>query len=145
MAPNPRSKPRIVLDTNILISAYVFGGKPETVFNKVVEEELQSIASQVLVSELLDVLRKKFRVSKSRILEIKEEIENMSEMVFPTETLRITKDDDDNRVLEAAVEGECNYIITGDKELLNLGAYRGIKILTAAQFLKILEEGRKIT
>lgn len=136
MAVNPQSRtPRVVLDTNILISAYVFGGKPEIILKQVIEEEIRGITSQILVSELLEVLRKKFRVTKSKILEIREEIENMFEVVFPTETIKITKDDDDNRVLEAAVDGKCNYIITGDNELLDLGKFKGVNIVTADQFL----------
>ena len=140
MVANPQGRPpRAVLDTNVLISAYVFGGKPEKVLKRVVGEEVQGIISQVLVSELLDVLRKKFRVPKSKILEMREEIEDAFEMVFPIETLKITEDDDDNRVLEAAADGKCNYIVTGDRDLLDLGKYKRIKIITPADFLKIFE------
>lgn len=138
MAANPKNNPlRVVLDSNILISAYVFGGKPETILQQVVDEKIEGITSQILVSEFLDVLRKKFGVTKAQILEIKEEIEDAFETVFPTETLKITRDDDDNRVLEAAVEGNCKYIVTGDKELLGLKSYQSVKIVTADQFLKL--------
>ena len=141
MATNPQnSSLRVILDSNVLISAYVFGGKPEIILDQVIKEEIQGVISQILVSEFLDVLRKKFRVTKSRILEIREEVEDTFEMVFPKGTLKITQDDDDNRVLEAAVEGNCDYIVTGDKELLDLGIYKGIKIFTPDQFLKLLKE-----
>lgn len=141
MAANPKNNPlRVVLDSNILISAYVFSGKPEIILQQVIDEKIEGITSQILVSEFLDVLRKKFGVAKTQILETKEEVEDAFETVFPTETLKITRDDDDNRVLETAIEGDCNYIVTGDKELLKLGVYQDIEIVTAGQFLKILEE-----
>lgn len=138
MAANPKNDPlRVVLDSNILISAYVFGGKPEIILQQVIDEKIEGITSQILVSEFLDVLRKKFGVAKTQILEIKEEIEDAFETVFPTETLKITRDDDDNRVLEAAIEGNCEYIVTGDRELLRLKSYQNVKIVTADQFLKL--------
>lgn len=56
------------------------------------------------------------------------QMENAFEMVFPTETLKITEDDDDNRVIEAAIEEKCEFIITGDYDLLKLKSHRGRKI-----------------
>ena len=132
---------RIVLDSNILISAYVFGGKPEAVLSLIISEKVQGITTWVLISEFLDILRKKFNVSHAEILEIEEEIKGTFEIVFPSKTIQIVRDEDDNRVLEAAVEGECQYIITGDKDLLDLGKYKKIKILTAEQFLLQFQAG----
>lgn len=132
--------PRVVLDSNILISAYVFGGKPEIILKLAISKKIQCITSPTLISEFLDVLRKKFKVTEPDILELQNEIEDLSEIVYPTQTLNIVKDNDDNRVLEAAMEGNCEYIVTGDKDLLTLKTYKGIKILTAEEFLKIIEK-----
>ncbi len=55
-------------------------------------------------------------------------------LVYPKDTVIIVSDDPDNRILEAAVEGKCDFIVTGDKMLLKLGIYKGIKIVTAADF-----------
>ncbi|MBI3070120.1 MAG: putative toxin-antitoxin system toxin component, PIN family [Candidatus Levybacteria bacterium] len=134
------SKPRVVLDSNILISAYVFGGKPESVFNLILAEQTQGVTSRILISEFLDVLRKKFKVSQTEILEIQSEIENIFEVVYPKKTFNIVKDFADNRVLEAATEGGCTYIVTGDKELLELGRWKGISIITADQFLERIKD-----
>lgn len=54
--------------------------------------------------------------------------------------MNVTKDKDDNRVLEAAVEGGCQFVITGDKELLELKKYKKIQILTAEEFLEGIED-----
>ena len=51
-------------------------------------------------------------------------------------TINAVRDDDDNRVLEAAVEGKCEYVVTGDEDLLSLQNYGGIKIITPAEFLR---------
>lgn len=127
---------RVVLDSNILISAYVYHGKPESVLNLVIEDKIHAIISPALISELFDVLRKKFDVSKSSLLTIESEIKDTFEIVHPRESLAIVRDAADNRVLEAAVEGKCQYIVTGDKELLKFGSYKSIKIVTAEKFLK---------
>ncbi|MBI2011149.1 putative toxin-antitoxin system toxin component, PIN family [Candidatus Daviesbacteria bacterium] len=126
---------RIVLDSNILISAYVFGGKPELVLKLIITEEAHGVISPVLKDEFLGVLRKKFGISTSEILEIQNQIDLSFDITYPKDTFHIVKDEDDNRVLEAAVEGRVSYIITGDKELLNLKSFRKIKIVTATEFL----------
>lgn len=131
---------RVVLDSNILISAYIFGGKPENILQLVIAEKIQGITSQNLITEFLDVLRKKFGVSQSEIIEIQNEIQETFEIVYPSETLHIVNDEPDNRVLEAAIQGNCNYIITGDKELLKLGSFQNIQILTADEFLEVFKE-----
>ena len=130
---------RVVLDSNILISAYVFGGKPELVLKVIITEQAHAVTSPTLKDEFFGVLRKKFGVTPSEILEIHNEIDLSFETVYPKDTFHIVKDEDDNRVLEAAVEGQCQYIVTGDMDLLDLKSFQGIKILTPDQFLKFLE------
>ena len=129
---------RVVLDSNILISAYVFGGKPELVLKLIITEQAHAITSPSIKDELFGVLRKKFGVTPSEILEIQNEIDLIFYTVYPKNTFHIVRDDDDNRVLEAAVEGNCDYIISGDKDLLDLKSFRNIKIVTSDQFLEVL-------
>lgn len=132
-------KIRAVLDTNIIVSALVFGGKPEDVLILTLQKDILAVTSPSLITELDETLIKKFDYSKKRIQQVERKIRKSFRIVNPTQEIHIQQDEDDNRVLEAAVEGKCNYIITGDKELLDLGAYKGIKIVTATQFLSILE------
>lgn len=126
---------RVVLDSNILISAYVFGGKPELVLKLIITEEAHGVISPTLKDEFLGVLRKKFGILTTEILEIQNEIDLSFDTVYPKDTFHIVNDEDDNRVLEAAVEGGVDYIITGDRELLNLNSFKNIKIVTPDQFL----------
>ena len=104
------------------------------------EENIEAFTSPILLAELAEALTKKFSLTPEQIALTEKEIKDVFRIVYPTKTLHIQKDEDDNRVLEAAVEGNCNYIVTGDKELLDLGTFKGIKILTADEFLDILEK-----
>lgn len=128
---------RIVVDTNILISAFVYGGYPEQVLRTVFKKETIAVISPVLISELLEVLRKKFDFSFKKIIEIESKIKKFFLLYYPTESIHILKDEPDNRLLEVAIEGNCKYIITGDKELLKLSHYKNTYILSAKDFLQI--------
>jgi hypothetical protein len=126
---------RAVLDTNILISAILFGGKPDQVLSLVIEEKLIGVISPVLISELKEVFSKKFPLKEADFKLTFKNIEEIFITVQPEKTIDIVKDEDDNRVLEAALEGKCNYIITGDKDLLDLKTFKNIKIMTPDAFL----------
>lgn len=139
MAKNPV---RVILDTNIIISALLFGGKPREILS-IVEDEanINAITSSILKAELAEVLTQKFNFSKDKLQDTEEYISDNFELVNPSQAIEILKDKDDNRVLEAAVEGKCQYIITGDRQLLSLGLFKNIKILTSDQFIKSVFKG----
>ena len=126
---------KTVLDTNIIVSALIYGGKPEQTYNLVLEKQIIAVTSTVLLAELTETLIKKFNFDSIRIEQLERIIKKHFKIVHPEETISIVKDEDDNRVIEAAVEGKCNYIITGDRELLDIGLFNNIKIITADQFL----------
>lgn len=125
---------KIVLDTNILISAFIFGGKPRQVLSLVLGGKIQALTSPLLTAEFFDVVNKKFDLSTEELSLAKSHIENKFITIQPRKAINISRDEDDNRVLEAAVEGKCSYIITGDKDLLDLKNYKQIKIVTPEAF-----------
>jgi len=127
---------RILLDTNIIISALLFGGKPRTILLSVIRKQHTAITSSILLSELADVLRKKFGYSQPAVMAVDSQIRKQCILVSPSETIDVVSDMPDNRVLEAAVEGKCDVLITGDTDLLTLGKYRNIKIVTPDEFLR---------
>ena len=133
-----KKKLRAVLDTNILISGIIFKGKPRQVLEKVFEERLKAVTSRILLAELTEVLTKKFPLLREKTIIAEQEIEKVFEVVRPSIKVQVQEDDDDNRVLEAAVEGTCDFIVTWDRQLLNTKIYRGIKIVTASQFLDLI-------
>lgn len=128
---------RVVLDTNILISAHVFKGKPAAVVGLAQADKIMGISSEPLLTELYDVLAKKFLHSKLQLDLLDSVLHGFLQIVHPTQTLDIVDDEPDNRVLEAAITGGCDYIVTGDKLLLKLDTYQGVRILNADQFLKL--------
>jgi|SRR3989344_5150464 len=131
---------KVVLDTNILISAIAFGGKPKDVLDLVLEERIIAITSPILLAEFKEIYRKKFPLLEEDFELTIKNIEEIFGIIQPIKTLDLLRDNDDNRVLEAALEGNCDYIVTGDKDLLELKSYKVIQIVTAEQFLKIMGE-----
>jgi len=129
----------VLLDTNIIVSALLFGGKPRTVFQLVLRKEIDAVISRQLIAELLDVLAGKFRFPQKTLILLERKILKRFRAILPLTRIDLLKDPDD-RVLEAALEGRCKYIVTGDRELLALQSFQGIAIVTAEQFLRILNE-----
>ena len=132
---------RVVLDTNILISAILFGGKPRQILEKAIRGEIRLCLSEPILEELKGVLqRSKFDYSPEMIQFLLTELTGIADFVNPSETLNvILEDTDDNRILECAVEAKANYIITGDFHLLKLSQYRNIEVVNTVAFLERLE------
>lgn len=126
---------RIVFDTNIYLSALIFGGKPILVFEMVRAGKVQLIASPAILAELAFILSSKFAWDDEDIREAIRVIGRQAELVKPSQRLSVLEDDADNRVLECALEGKADYIISGDHHLLKLGEFQGIPILRASDFL----------
>ncbi len=133
-------KKKATLDTNILISALGWKGNPNQAFSKVVSGEVELIISDEQFSELSEVLEyPKFQFSEEQKNRFKTLILELATFVKPVEKIDVIKNDpDDNVILEAAVEGNVDYIVSGDPDLLEVKEFRGIKIITAKQFLEEL-------
>lgn len=131
---------RVLLDTNILVSATIYNGKQRQILSLVLENKIRAIISPILLTELLEVLNKKFPISSKDINLLEKQIKDKFAIVHPRKVFSIVNDEPDNRVLEAAVEGKCQYIVTGDIELLNLKRFRNVQIIDTNQFLKIIEQ-----
>jgi len=132
---------RIVLDTNVLISALAFpGSKPDQILYRIRRGESDLAVSPFILSELDRVLREKFGLTKTEAGTRVRAIRAIAHLVTPTERIDvITAKDDDNRILECALAARAEFLVTGDKEhLLPLGSYRDTRIVTPAQFLEIL-------
>ena len=131
---------RITVDTNILISATINQGKPYQILRLAKEGKIIIVLSLNILEEFKEVIsRPRFGFSNSQISDVLKHIINISEIVIPNVKINIVKKDpDDNMILEAAVSGDAKYIVSGDGDLLDLLEYRGIKILKAAEFLRII-------
>jgi uncharacterized protein len=132
-----RTVPIIVLDTNVLISAIVFGGGPRAVLEKVISGTFSMAISAEMLDELHGVLGgRKFRYPGDIVRSIVNELLAVSELVRPAMKVKVIKTDpSDNRILECALESRAACIVTGDRHLLELGGFEGIPILDVATFL----------
>jgi uncharacterized protein len=126
---------RIVFDTNTRISAIIFGGKPRELISHACPPEYLQIVSQPLLDELHEILDRKFHWPEPAISKEMRYIATVSFLVKPDAIDPVCRDPDDDRILECAIAGNADFIITGDRDLLTLGSFRGIPILTVRQYL----------
>jgi putative PIN family toxin of toxin-antitoxin system len=128
---------RIVFDTNVLVSAFVFpGGQGEAALLRVVEEKDVLFLSKPILDELLAVfLARKFSRDAEELARVAVFLSDLAVVVRPRRRLRVLKDEPDNRILECAIAGRAHAIVTGDRVLLDLREYRGVKVLSLREFL----------
>jgi len=126
----------VVFDTNILVSALVFpGGRGEAALQRVIDERDELIVSKPILDELLGSLGRKFSRDAEELAHIAVFLSDLARTVRPRGRIRALKDDPDNRVLECAIAGRADAIVTGDKALLELKEYRGVRILALRDYL----------
>ena len=132
-------KLKVVFDTNIYISAILFGGNPRQILELARKKEIKLFVSKSILLEIALKLRVKFDWEEYEIQEVIKGISKFAKVVSPKKKIKLIKDDkDDNAILECALEGEVEMIITGDKKhILPLGKFKDIFILSANQFLDI--------
>ena len=121
---------RIVFDTNVYISAALHGGLAEKALHLAAIEQITLIISDAILAELEEKLREKLQWSDAQITFFIETIQGIAVLVHPAEVLHVVPDDeDDNRIIEAAVAGDAALIISFDKDLLRLRQYEQIGII----------------
>jgi putative PIN family toxin of toxin-antitoxin system len=128
---------RAILDTNVLISAYVFpGGKPEAVYRLALEGRLEIGTSRTLLAEFGRVLGQKFGWIPDRVEEAVAQMTRIAAVVEPIEVVQVTRADPaDDRVLEAARAFDADVIVSGDRHLLGLRTWSEIDVLSPAEFI----------
>lgn len=107
--------------------------------------EVIFLTSEVLLKELEEVLSsedKPFKLKKEEAERVVDHVRKLAEVVSIESVVSICRDDKDNRVLECARDGEADYVITGDSDLLDLESFEGVRIVKVADFLKVMREGQ---
>ena len=130
---------RITLDTNVLISSLIVpGGSADQVVDLIRGKRVELVLSPFILDELTRVLTFKFKLPSRAVRRAVRRIERLSVIIRPDIVIEsIKQKQDDNRILECAVSGKVDYLITGDKKhILPLGFIRGIPIITITEFLK---------
>jgi uncharacterized protein len=134
----------VTADTNILVSAIAYPrGNPRRLLEMALAGEINVAVSQPILTEMADVLARKFNATPDDIVEARAIVTRAARTVQPAVKLDVIKEDpDDDRILECAVSAGSDYIVTGDKDLLRLGHYDAIRIVNVADFLEIVKQGR---
>ncbi|MBI2652155.1 putative toxin-antitoxin system toxin component, PIN family [Candidatus Woesearchaeota archaeon] len=136
---------KITADTNILISATFWYGDSFKIIKLVERKIINLILSKNIIQEYSEVLKYDELQSKIKNKNLYtrytlQKIISFSEIIEPKEKVNIIMEDtDDNKVLECAKEGKAEYIITNDNHLLKLKEFGGIKIITPAEFLRLIK------
>lgn len=125
-----------MFDTNIFISAFMFpGGRAQAALTKVIEGDVQLLVSKTLIHEVLDVLSRKFDRDAEELARVAVYLSELGKVVQPKRKLAVLRDEPDNRILECAVAGRADVIVTGDQAMLALGEYKSIRIIALKDFL----------
>ena len=130
---------RVVLDTNVFISGIHWTGSSEKILRAWMNKEFELVSSLPIIDELVRILMSfKVPLEPDDISWWESLILEQSVIVVPIEKVDIVADPDDNKFVEAALEGKAEYIVSQDKHILVLKKYRGIKVLHPDEFLKLL-------
>jgi len=128
---------KLVLDTNIFISSFFWGGNPRKLMTRIIDGKDTLYISNEILREVFSVMaRPKFNLNHHQIIHFIDSIEEISYRVTPLGIIQgICRDSDDDKILECAVLGNVDFIISGDNDLLSLVEFQRIPILTASEYI----------
>ena len=128
---------RVVFDTNIFISSLVIPGSlAEKAILKIIEGRDDLVISRDIIKEALSVLSSKFGQEKEALGHVAVILADIGNLVKPDKRVRVFSDEPDNRILECAISGRADLIVTGDKEMQRLKEYMGIRIVSLRDYLE---------
>ena len=131
---------RVVLDTNVIVSALNFPGNERLVLELALRGRFELCLSRFILEEVAGVLTRKFDWDGEHAAQVLQAIENSATVIDPPRLPEMIEGGHaDNRILECAVSANANYLITGDRRhLLPIGDYQGTRIVNAPRFLSTL-------
>ncbi|MDR3011877.1 MAG: putative toxin-antitoxin system toxin component, PIN family [Chitinispirillales bacterium] len=132
---------RVVVDCNLLISAFGWGGKPHALMGRVVDGWDTLFVTDDILGELEETVEKPHLAAvKNRLMTVVSFIRKYSQtvVILPHHKTNVCRDKDDNMYLECADAANVDYIISGDKHLRELGEYKDIKIVNVSEYLEIV-------
>lgn len=129
---------RIVLDTNILVSATISEGKPRDLLRLAIQRRYLLIKSTGTIEEFVEVLqRPEFRMTGKEVVKAKNALVKTGKTIKVTSKRKIVREDpDDDIFINTALDGNADYLVSGDPHLLGLSNYKGIEIVTVNDMLK---------
>ena len=131
---------RIVVDTNVLASALFFGGRPGELLRLILARSVSAVATQEILDEYQDTIDYLLEKYKGRELHFSAVPIYSAMEITPAKTrVAVCRDPDDDKFISCAIDGQCYYVVSGDKDLLTLKKYRHVKIVTVSEFLELLQ------
>jgi uncharacterized protein len=132
---------RVVLDTNVVASALLWGGVPLLLLQTAREKRVELFTSAALLAELTDILGrrkfdKKIAASNLTVDQLVDRYAELAALVRPAPTPRIAPDPDDDVVIGTALAATADFVVTGDKPLLSVAEYRGVRIVGVSEALQ---------
>ncbi|MBR2215102.1 MAG: putative toxin-antitoxin system toxin component, PIN family [Selenomonadaceae bacterium] len=127
----------IVIDTNVIVSAIFFGGLPKKLVEMLLTHEFEAYASSEILKEYNRSVNKVHKRYPQKPMRFNlRDISSACHTITPASVISVCRDPDDDKFIECAVDANCIYIVSGDKDLLSLEKYADIKILTVSDFLE---------
>lgn len=130
---------KVVFDTNIFISSLFWKGNPRRAIDLAIHQHVQSVTSFEILQELQVVLSDDFRIPAAKLKDILRDILSYSQLIKINPVHVKIRDLDDLKIIACALTAQADYLVTGDKDLLALRQYDELKILTPAEFLKMIQ------
>ena len=134
---------RLVLDTNVVASAMLWGGSPKVLLQARREKRVELFTSTPLLAELTDVLsrrkfEKKIAASLLTIDQLVDRYAELAQVVRPTSIPRTAPDPDDDVVIGTVLAATADLLVTGDRPLLSVGEYQGVRIVGVSEALRMM-------
>ena len=126
---------RVVVDTNVLIASIFWNGAPYRIIQLALDDGIEIITSKEILNEVRTVLKRDFHLTEQETDDLVNCILLYATVVEPTTKITVVRDPKDNMLLEAALDAQATSLITRDADLLVLGFYRQIKIISPEDFL----------
>jgi putative PIN family toxin of toxin-antitoxin system len=132
---------KIVLDANIFISSFFWGGNPKIIIERIIAGSDELFITKEILDEIEDVIRRpKFHADNDGINYFINSIEEIGNKITPQKKIKNgSRDRTDNKYIECGITANADYIISGDIHLLELKKYESIKIITAREYLNIVK------
>lgn len=132
-----RLKRGLVFDTNVLISGYLWNGAPRQAIQLIKSGDFDLLYCRGSIDEIVRVLSVKFKLNAIEIYRIVLDIKSMGKNIgISSREHPISEDPSDNLFINLAIDGNAKIIVSGDSHLLKLKEYRGIEIISVAEFLR---------
>lgn len=128
---------KVVFDTNVLVSALALpGGNADKALRRIIAAQDQLLISRPILDELLGVLARKFSRDQEELARTAVFVSDLARTIKPRQKLSVLSDEPDNRILECALAGAADLIVTGDKALLQLKTYRNVRVVSLREYLE---------